>query len=229
MNSKPCSPQGMPDVHCIPTNVNMFIDEEVRTHEANGNTIFTPRSMGRRGSLPRRYFLRDVRLFLGQPRCAEARHRCFCTSAEVGDAGVVPRRPCGFSLLVGVPVGGGASRLERAGVVLGLLGSVVGLLGGVMDEEHGMGLWATIPHLGGGRILLYTGLTVVGVATLSKDAPRLLGALVLGSGALGWVSLLTDPGYSGILVSMKSLHVAFAALFCLSCVVWGGVLFREAS
>src|SRR5215217_4492763 len=102
-------------------------------------------------------------------------------------------------------------------------------LGGVMDEEHGMGLWATLPHLGGGRTLLYTGLTVVGLATLGKDASRLLGALVLGSGALGWVSLLTDPGYSGILASMRSLHVAFAALFCLSCVVWGGVLFSEAS
>ena len=124
---------------------------------------------------------------------------------------------------------GEGGHLERAGVVLGLLGSVAGLLGGMMDEEHGMGLWAMLPHLGGGRTLLYTGLTVVGVATLSKDAPRLLGALVLGSGALGWVSLLTDPGYSGILVSMKSLHVAFAALFCLSCVVWGGVLFSEAS
>jgi hypothetical protein len=76
---------------------------------------------------------------------------------------------------------GGGSRLERAGVVLGLLGSVV-------NEERGMGLWATLPHLGGGRTLLYTGLRVVGVATLSKDAPRLLGALVLGSGTLGWVS-----------------------------------------
>jgi hypothetical protein len=128
----------------------------------------------------------------------------------------------GLHSWLGSRLGGGGSRLERAGVVLGLLGSV-------MDEEHGMGLWATLPHLGGGRTLLYTGLTVVGVATLSKDTPRLLGALVLGSGALGWVSLLTDPGYSGILVSMRSLHVAFAALFCLSCVVWGGVLFREAS
>ncbi len=83
---------------------------------------------------------------------------------------------------------GGGSRLERAGVVLGLLGSVVGLLGSVVDEERGMGLWATLPHLGGGRTLLYTGLRGVGVATLSKDAPRLLGALVLGSGTLGWVS-----------------------------------------
>ena len=79
--------------------------------------------------------------------------------------------------------------------------------------------------------MLYTGLTLVGVATLGKDAPRrLLGALVLGSGALGWVSLLTDPDFfSGVPVSMGSLHVAFAALFCLSCVAWGGVLFSEAS
>jgi hypothetical protein len=97
---------------------------------------------------------------------------------------------------------GGGSRLERAGVVLGLLGSVVGLLGSVVDEERGMGLWATLPHLG---------------------------ALVLGSGTLGWVSLLTDPGYSGVLVSMRLLHVACAVLFCLSCVVWGVVLFSEAS
>src|SRR5215218_4667185 len=108
----------------------------------------------------------------------------------------------GLHSWLGSRLGGGASRLERAGVVLGLLGSVVGLLGGVMDEEHGMGLWATLPHLG---------------------------ALVLGSGALGWISLLTDPGYSGILVSMRLLHIAFAALFCLSCAVWGGVLFGEAS
>ena len=77
--------------------------------------------------------------------------------------------------------------------------------------------------------MLYTGLTVVGVATHGKDAPRLLGALVLGSGTLGWASLLTDPGFSGVLVSMRSLHVAFAALFCLSCVVLGVVLFSEAS
>ena len=123
----------------------------------------------------------------------------------------------GLHFWLGAQFGGGGSTLERAGVVVGLLGSVV-------EEEHGMGLWATLPHLGGGRTLLYTGLTVVGVATLGKDAPRLLGALVLGSGTLGWASLLTDPGYSGLLVSMRSLHVAFAALFCLSCVVWGGVL-----
>ncbi|MDQ5827821.1 MAG: hypothetical protein M3441_27110, partial [Chloroflexota bacterium] len=77
-----------------------------------------------------------------------------------------------------------------------LLASGLGVLASVVDEEHGMGLWATLP-LGKELPLLYTGLTVVGVATLLKDAPRLLGALVLASGALGWASLLTDPGFSG--------------------------------
>jgi hypothetical protein len=123
----------------------------------------------------------------------------------------------------------GVSNLERAGVVVGLFGSVVGLLSTVVGEDNGVDLGATLPHLGGWLTLLYTGLTVVGVATLLKDAPRLLGALVLASGALGWASLLTDPGFSGVLVPMGSLHVAFAALFCLSWVVWGGVLFSEAS
>jgi hypothetical protein len=136
----------------------------------------------------------------------------------------------GLHSWLGSRFGGGGGTLGRAGVGLGLLGGVVGLLGGVVDEEHTRGLWATLPHhLGGGRTLLYSGLTVVGAATLvGKDVPRrrLLGALVLGSGALGWASLLTDPDFfSGVLVSMGWLHVAFAASFCLSCVAWGGVLF----
>jgi hypothetical protein len=135
----------------------------------------------------------------------------------------------GLHFWLGSRLGGGGSRLlERAGVVVGLLASVVGLLASMVDEEHGMGLWATLPQ-GKEQALLYTGLTVVGVATLGKDAPRLVGALVLASGILGWVSLLTDPGFSGVLVPMGSLHVALAALFCLSWVVWGGVLFRAAS
>ena len=52
---------------------------------------------------------------------------------------------------------------------------------------------------------------------------------VLASGALGWVSLLTDPASSEVLVPARPVHVAFAALFCLSCVAWGATLFREAS
>jgi hypothetical protein len=141
----------------------------------------------------------------------------------------------GLHSWLGSRLGGGGSRLlERVSVVVGLLGSlfgiVVGLLAGVVDKEHAMGIWAMVPpHLGQGRSLLYSGLTVVGVATLGKDAPRLLGALVLASGTLGLVSLLTDPDFSGVLVPVQPVHVAFAALFCLSCVGWGWVLFRAAS
>lgn len=135
----------------------------------------------------------------------------------------------GLHCWLGSRLGGGGSRLlERAGVVVGLLASVVGLLASVVDEEHGMGLWATLPQ-GKEQTLLYTGLTVVGVATLVKDAPRLLGAMVLASGTLGLVSLLTDPDFSGVLVPVQPLHVAFAALFCLSCVAWGWILFRGVS
>src|SRR3712207_5884922 len=75
----------------------------------------------------------------------------------------------------------GVSSLERAGVAVGSFGSVVGLLSTVVGEDNGVDLWATLPHLGGWLTLLCTGLTVVGVATLLKDAPRLLGALVLAS------------------------------------------------
>ena len=49
-----------------------------------------------------------------------------------------------------------------------------------------------------------------------EQAPRFLSVLVLASGTLGWVSLLTDPAFSSVLV--LTLQVAFAALFCLSCV-----------
>ena len=73
--------------------------------------------------------------------------------------------------------------------------------------------------------LLFGGLTLMGLSSLLMEAPRLVGALVLASGVLGWVSLLTDPAFPGVLVPMRPVHVTFAALFCLSCVVWGWILF----
>jgi hypothetical protein len=42
---------------------------------------------------------------------------------------------------------------------------------------------------------LFAGLTLMGLATLPLKAQRRLGALVLASGMLGWVSLLTDPAF----------------------------------
>ena len=68
------------------------------------------------------------------------------------------------------------------------------------------------------------GLTLMGLAASLSGGSRLLGAVVSISGAVGWVSLLTDPAFSGALVSMRPLHVAFAVAFCLSSVVWGALL-----
>ena len=78
-------------------------------------------------------------------------------------------------------------------------------------------------------IVLLVGLSVVGLGMIFERATRLLGVLVLASGALGWVSLLTDSAFPGVLVPTRPVHVAFAALFCLSCLTWGAELFREAS
>jgi hypothetical protein len=72
--------------------------------------------------------------------------------------------------------------------------------------------------------LLLASLTLMGLAAFLKEGLRPLEALVLVSGALGWVSLLTDPAFSSVLVPMRPVHVAFAAVFCLSSVAWGSML-----
>jgi hypothetical protein len=113
--------------------------------------------------------------------------------------------------------GGGGGPLRRAALPVGLAGTVLGLADGLDWWEPDW--W----------VLLFLALTAVGLEMVFEEASRSLGLLVLGSGALGWVSLLTDPAFSGVLVPTRPVHVAFAALFCLSCLVWGAALFREAS
>ncbi len=118
-------------------------------------------------------------------------------------------------------LGGGGSRLTRTGLLVGMLGTMLGVV-------HGLARWPTLPYLENWLILLFTSLGVVGVAVVVfEDAPKLLGALVLASATLGWVSLLTDPAFPGVLVPMRAVHVAFAALFCTSAVVWGWALFSS--
>jgi hypothetical protein len=126
----------------------------------------------------------------------------------------------GIGILVGLSfwLGRGGSLLQRTGLLVGLVGTALGLFDGLDWWE--LEWW----------ILLFAALTVVGMSMVVEDASRcLLGVLVLASGTLGWVSLLTDPAFSGVVVPMRPVHVVFAALFCLSCVVWGWVLFREVS
>jgi hypothetical protein len=109
-----------------------------------------------------------------------------------------------------------ASSAGIVGFVLGCLGAVLGAVGALRLKEMAITeLW---------WVLLLVGLALMGLAAVLKGGRRLLGAVVSISAALGWVSLLTDPAFSGVLVPMRSVHVAFAAAFCLSTVVWGAIL-----
>jgi hypothetical protein len=109
-----------------------------------------------------------------------------------------------------------ASSAGVVGFVLGCFGAVLGMLGAL-----GLGGTATTEW---GWMLLLGGLTLMGLVVFLKGELRLLGAMVLISAALGWVSLLTDPAFSAVLVPLRSIHVAFAAAFCLSSMAWGAIL-----
>ena len=105
-----------------------------------------------------------------------------------------------------------------AGFVLGCFGSVLGIVGA-------LGL-ARLPNsqITVWWLPLLADLTSMGLFSCLQGRLRLLGTVVSISGVLGWVSLLTDPAFSGVLVPIRSIHVAFAAAFCLSTVVWGTIL-----
>ena len=109
-----------------------------------------------------------------------------------------------------------ASSAGFVGFVFGCFGAVLGIAGALGLE----GTAITFSYW----VLLLAGLTLMGLVASLRGGLRLLGAVVSISGALGWVSLLTDPAFSGVLVPMRPVHVAFAAAFCLSWVVWGAVL-----
>ena len=114
-------------------------------------------------------------------------------------------------------------RTEDFASSAGIVGFVFGCFGAVLGIAGALGLEGTATTFFS-WVLLLAGLTLIGLAASSKGELRLLGAVVSISGALGWVSLLTDPAFSSVLVPMRPVHVAFAAAFCLSSVVWGAVL-----
>ena len=105
----------------------------------------------------------------------------------------------------------------------GIVGFVFGCFGAVLGIAGALGLEGTATPLFW-WVLFLAGLALMGLAASLRGGLRLLGAVVSISGALGWVSLLTDPAFSSVLVPMRPVHVAFAAAFCLSSVVWGAVL-----
>jgi hypothetical protein len=181
----------------------------------------------------------------------------------------------GLSGLYRLPGGGGGLLLvRRAALLVGLVGTVLGLFDELdwWESDRWIPLYAALTAVGlgvfvglsfwsrrgGGPVrrvalpvvlagtalgladgldwwepdwwvLLFFALTAAGLELVFEEGRRLVGASVLASGALGGVSLLTDPASSEVLVPARPVHVAFAALFCLSCLAWGAALFREAS
>jgi hypothetical protein len=114
------------------------------------------------------------------------------------------------------------SLASGAGFVLGCFGAVLGIVGA-------LGL-ARTPYSQITEwwwVLLLAGLTLMGLAAFLKEGSRLLGAVALTSGAFGWISLLTDPAFVGVLVPLRPVHVAFAAVFCLGSVAGGSMLLVE--
>ena len=103
---------------------------------------------------------------------------------------------------------------------MGCLGTMSGIIHAVLDAGGTKQTFLALLSVGTWWwVLLLAGLTLMGIAALPREELRLLGALVLTSGVLGWVSVLTDPDFPGVLVPMRPVHAAFAALFCLSSVV----------
>jgi hypothetical protein len=111
------------------------------------------------------------------------------------------------------------SLVGGVGLMLGCLGCMLGIVGALLlagTPYSQITEWWWVP--------LLAGLVLMGLSAFLKGGLRPLGAVVLICGVLGWVSLLTDPAFSGVLVPMRSVHVASAAAFCLGAVAWGSVL-----
>lgn len=133
--------------------------EKVRAHEANGDVICTPRPMGRCRNQPGRYFLRGAWGYLDNPDASE-----FVIGTVVPVLGLTtPTLFLGGLICLYSWLGRGAGPLQRTGLLVGLLGTMLGVINGLDWGESG-GWWT----------LLCAGLTAVGVGMVVEDASRLL-------------------------------------------------------
>jgi len=111
------------------------------------------------------------------------------------------------------------SLASGAGFVLGCFGAAMGVVGVL---ESGQATYSKLTEVTNWWwVPLLAGLTLMGLGAFRREGLGLLGAVVLISGFLGWVSVLTDAAFPGVLMPLRPVHVAFAAAFCLSFVVWG--------
>ena len=110
--------------------------------------------------------------------------------------------------------------LLRMGMVLAAYGWGWAVAVAIVGDEV---MWAFLAqrgwphHLTDWLWFMLTGLTLVGIAT-ARRGPSRGGALVLATGAFGWVYYLTD---SAAVLEARSVHVCFGLAFSLGWVLLG--------
>jgi hypothetical protein len=119
---------------------------------------------------------------------------------------------------------GRATRLAHTGILVGLIGSALGIVRSLAD----IAVPTLYPHdaLSGRSLVvldvwtptLFSGLLLVGVALVRTKTLRVLGAFVLAVGSFGWAYHFTD---SGAIFEARLVHVGFGVLFSLGWVAIG--------
>jgi hypothetical protein len=127
---------------------------------------------------------------------------------------------------------GRATRLAHTGILVGLIGSALGIIRSLVDVA--VPSWYPHDALSGRALVvldvwtptLFSGLLLVGVALVGTKTLRILGAFVLAGGSFGWAYHFTD---SGAIFEARLVHVGFGVLFSLSWVAMGLALWRGAA
>jgi hypothetical protein len=107
------------------------------------------------------------------------------------------------------------------GMALTVYGSCWGVVAATIGDDS---VWAHFAQRGWAHYLhnwllvMLTGLTLIGIATIRVKPLRRMGALALAMGVFGWVYYLTD---AGAVLEARSAHIGFGVLFGLGWVALG--------
>jgi hypothetical protein len=123
-----------------------------------------------------------------------------------------------------------AGALGWTGLVLASCGSIWGVVYGFAPMTIERMYWyltqnGVPPYLLDWLVPMLTGLTLAGVSAVETSTLRGLGALLLATGAFGWVYYFTD---SGAILEERQVHIGLGLLFSLGWVALGVVLLRGA-
>jgi hypothetical protein len=123
-------------------------------------------------------------------------------------------------------------RIGKAGFMLGLAGSAMGLAYAVpwaafaaRDDWLASLVWLDMPLMWWLQILL-VGLPLAGISITGTTMQRAPGALLLAMGAFGWAYYATD---SGAVFEDRTAHVGFGLLFGFGWIALGLVLLKRGS